>query len=226
MVIYVPYALSIALRNRYISVRPFDSAAGEVAYLALSMTAWLATGIWITSFLDTGNHCMDWTQGGDLWVASECDTHAALAAMGFFQFAMSAAWLGMICWIVHRSPMAPNDAFQISVNILLLSGDRFYVRKGEVDACYDPDAMQLPPLPPRPEAARFASTSAESPPYRVEDEETATPLSPYPSPSIRYLVRDHTTSNSHTRDENIDTGFTDLKSEIINPTFDRSQRKT
>ena len=59
MLVYVPYVTWISLRSRHTS---FDCAAREVAYTIISMTTWLATAIWICSFLNTSYHCMDWTK--------------------------------------------------------------------------------------------------------------------------------------------------------------------
>ena len=224
MLIYVPYAMFISLQNRYTSIRPFDSAAGEVAYLAVSMTLWLATAMWICTFLNTSDHCMDWTKGGDEWIGSECYTHAATAALGFLHATISAIWLAMLVWLAHRTGMPRHEAFKMSVNVLLRGGHSMYAGKGPVYASYDPDATELPPLPPRPQPRPYYTASIESPPYQFEDGSPSSPSLPTASsPSKRDLPRKEP-PRLDTEDKSKHQDLSDLKTEIISPTFERKKR--
>ena len=161
MLVYVPYATWISLRSRHTS---FDCAAREVAYTFISMTTWLATAIWICSFLNTSYHCMDWTKAGDEWIGRQCYTHAALAAIGFFQAVISATWLAMIVWIVHRIPEAPSRAYQISVAVLLRGG--LGGKRESDDQIIEMESPRDLATPQEPQSCTFI----QCPPYRVEQE--------------------------------------------------------
>ena len=228
MIIYVPYAAYIALRDRYVSNKPFDCAAGEVAYLALGMTAWLATAVYTTTYLSIVDRCNDgWTNSSGTWLAADLscfNAYAANAAIAFAQCGISAIWLGMIVWMVHRTPIRRKEAFKISVNILLRGvGEGSYNKKSRGD----PDgeaaagmAMSVPP--PRPSQVPLDFSCVESPPYRLVDEAAAFagPSNPMSAPAYDSVQQKEDSKESPASHYNYRArDFSDMKTEVISHSF-------
>ena len=121
MVVYVPYAFSITLRNRSLkSDRPFDHAGGEVGYLAITIAAWLASFIWAIFVVSVDDICVEWYNRQGYWYGPGCATSAAMAALALIQLIISSVWLGMIVWLVLQVTDQPRGAvYRVSVNRLL-----------------------------------------------------------------------------------------------------------
>ena len=131
MLIYIPRALYISLRN--VRSTHFDHAGGEVAYLAIQMASWTAASFWSCVIAAYDENCLPYLRPYNVAV---CRVKVANVVFNFIELLISTCWLAMVVHTVRQVQDRPRkEAFKISVNILLREGkegqDEIYLEDGD-----------------------------------------------------------------------------------------------